>query len=71
MTSPNPAVDRTRIRAGLAIIGVLFVGCLVAVAFIDDPTGRIVLLAVAAVSLVRLALLARSVRRKATANPGR
>ena len=65
MNPPPTEVNRTKIRAGLAIIGVLFLGCLIGAAAVSDPTGRIVLLAVAAVLLVRLALLTRSLRREA------
>lgn len=67
MTSPSTDVDRTKVRIGLAIIGVLFAACLVGAALVDDATGRAVLLAVAAVSLVRLGLLTRSLRRESKA----
>ena len=64
MNTPSTEVNRTKIRTGLAIIGVLFIGCLIGAAVVSDPTGRIVLLAVAAVSLARLGLLTRSLRRE-------
>mgnify|MGYP000647398506 CR=1 FL=1 len=68
MNPPPTEVNRTKIRAGLAIVGVLFLGCLIGAAVVDDPTGQIVFIAVAAVSLVRLGLLTRSLRREARAD---
>lgn len=52
-----------KVRIGLAIITVIVLGALAAVALLDDPLGRAVMLAVAAVGIVRAFLLSRSLRR--------
>ena len=48
---------------GLIVIAVVVLVAAVLVAVIDDPLGRAVMLAVAAVGIVRAFLLTRSLRR--------
>lgn len=60
---PSPPVDRRRVRIGLSVVTVLFLVTLVLLAVVDDPLGRAVMGAVLVVTLVRAALLVRSLRR--------
>ena len=57
------AVDRRRVRLGLAVVAVVVVVAGVLVAVLEDPVGRAVMLAVAALGVVRAFLLSRSLRR--------
>ena len=54
--------DRTKIRIGLAIIGVVFLVAVVALFVVTAPAGKALMFAIAAVAMMRLFLLARSLR---------
>jgi len=58
-----PQVDPRKVRIGLIVIAIVVVVAAVLVAVLDDPLGRAVMLAVAAVGIVRAYLLSRSLRR--------
>ncbi|HEY1118903.1 MAG TPA: hypothetical protein VGE43_14415 [Acidimicrobiales bacterium] len=58
----EPQLDRTKIRAGLAIISLVVVAALVGVVLIDATPGRALMFAIAATAFVRAFLLARSLR---------
>jgi Flp pilus assembly protein TadB len=63
MTAPEaPQPDRRKVRIGLAIISVVVVVAVVLFAVVDDPIGRAVMFAIAALGLVRAYLLSRSLR---------
>lgn len=55
--------DRTRIRVGLAIVGLAFLISVVILLAVDDGLARTVMSVVAFTALVRAALLVRSLRR--------
>jgi Flp pilus assembly protein TadB len=59
----DPQMDSRKVRMGLAIVTVIVLVALVLVAVVDDPVGRAVMLAVAALGFVRAFLLTRSLRR--------
>jgi hypothetical protein len=64
MTEPSdPQIDRRKVRIGLAIISLVVVVAVVLFAVIDDPIGRALMFAVAALGIVRAYLLSRSLRR--------
>jgi hypothetical protein len=63
VTDPTPELDPRKVRIGLLIVTAVFVASAVLVAVIDDPFGRAVMAAVAAVAVVRAFLLSRSLRR--------
>ena len=64
MTEPSdPQIDRRMVRIGLAIISLVVVVAVVLFAVIDDPIGRALMFAVAALGIVRAYLLSRSLRR--------
>lgn len=67
MSDTDPQINRAKIRAGLAIISVVFVGAIVAAILVDDPLGRWAMGGVALFALVRLALLVRGMRAEAAA----
>ena len=54
--------DRTKVRIGLAIIGVVFLVALVAFFVVTAPAGKALMFVIAAMALIRLFLLARSLR---------
>ena len=56
-------VNRSRVRAGLAIVTVTFLVAAGILLFVDDPLARVVMGLVMVLSLVRAALLVRSLRR--------
>jgi hypothetical protein len=56
-------VDPRRVRIGLAIVTLIFLVALVLIAVVDDPLGRAMMVVVVLISLVRAALLVRSIRR--------
>jgi hypothetical protein len=62
VTDPEPQLDRRKVRIGLVMISAVVVVALVLVAVIDDPFGRAVMVAVAALAIVRAFLLSRSLR---------
>jgi hypothetical protein len=63
MTEPQPEVDPRKVRIGLMVVTAVFAVSAVLVAVIDDPFGRAVMGAVAALAVVRAYLLWRSLRR--------
>ena len=65
MTDLPPELDRRKIRIGLAIISLVFVGAVVGFILIDDNIGKAVMAGVALVVGVRVFLLTRSLRRDA------
>jgi hypothetical protein len=60
---PPSDVDPRRVRIGLVILSVVFLVALVLIAVVDDPIGRAMMVVVVLISLVRAALLVRSIRR--------
>ena len=64
MTEPTPELDPRKVRTGLAIVTAVFVVAAVLIVVIDDPFGRAVMAAVAALAVVRAFLLSRSLRRQ-------
>ena len=67
MTAPTPPTpDPRKVRIGLAIVVLVVLVAVVLVVVVDDPVARAVMLAVAAVGIVRAFLLARSLRREST-----
>ncbi|MEQ1786506.1 MAG: hypothetical protein ABL966_05590 [Acidimicrobiales bacterium] len=64
MTEPAaPRPDPRKVRIGLVVIVAVVLVASVLVAVLDDPIGRAVMLAVAALGIVRAFLLTRSLRR--------
>jgi hypothetical protein len=63
VTDPVPELDPRKVRIGLMIVTAVFVVAAVLIVVIDDPFGRAVMGAVAAVAVVRAFLLSRSLRR--------
>lgn len=64
VAEPNAQeTDPRKVRIGLIVIVIVVVVAAVLVAVLDDPVGRAVMLAVAAVGIVRAFLLSRSLRR--------
>ena len=59
----DPQVNPRKVRIGLAMISIVVVVALVLIAVIDDPLGRALMFAVAALGIVRAFLLSRSLRR--------
>jgi hypothetical protein len=59
----NEQVDRRRVRLGLIVVTVLFVVTAVLVAVVDDPVGRAMMGVVLFTTVVRAAILVRSLRR--------
>ena len=60
---PDPQLDRRKVRIGLAMISVVVAAAIVLLFVIDDPFGRAVMFAVAALGVIRAFLLTRSLRR--------
>lgn len=58
-----PRPDPRKVRIGLVVIVAVVLVASVLVAVLDDPIGRAVMLAVAALGIVRAFLLTRSLRR--------
>jgi hypothetical protein len=56
-------VQRSKVRAGLAIVSVVFLVATAVLLVVDDPTARLVMGLVMFVSVVRAALLVRDLRR--------
>jgi hypothetical protein len=65
MSDPSSEIDPRRVRAGLAVVSLTFLVALVLALVIDDPLGRTVMAGIVVASLVRAALLVRSLRRDA------
>lgn len=55
-------VDLTKVRIGLAIIGLVMLAALAGVVLVDAPAGKAVMFAIALTAFVRAFLLARSLR---------
>lgn len=64
MAEPSDqGVDSRKVRVGLIVVAIVVLVAAVLVAVLDDPVGRAVMGAVAAVGIVRAFLLSRSLRR--------
>ena len=63
MTEPEPQLDPRKVRIGLLMISVVVAVAIVLLFVIDDPVGRAVMFAVAALGVIRAFLLTRSLRR--------
>jgi hypothetical protein len=63
MTEPSPQLDPRKVRIGLLMISIVVVVAIVLLFVIDDPLGRAVMFAVAALGVIRAFLLTRSLRR--------
>lgn len=59
-TEPNPH----KVRIGLAIVSLIFVASAILIAVADSVTGKAIFFAIAAMTLVRAALLARWLRKQ-------
>ena len=57
-------IDRTKIRIGLAMIGIVVVAAMIGVAVIDAGAGKALMFAIVVLGLVRLFLLTRSLRQE-------
>ena len=64
MSTEDPQVNPSKVRAGLIVIAVLFVVSLVLLAVVNDPVGRAIFFAVAVMALIRIALLVRWIKRR-------
>jgi len=62
-TEQNPQ----KVRIGLAIVSLIFVASAILIAVADSTTGKAIFFAIAAMTLVRAALLARWLRRQRSA----
>ena len=58
-----PQLDRRKIRIGLAMISVVVIAALIGVAVVEEPAGKALMFAIAAVGFLRLFLLTRSLRK--------
>lgn len=58
-----PTVDPKKVRAGLVLVVLVVVVAGVLAVVVDDPIGRAVMVAVAALGIMRAFLLSRSLRR--------
>ena len=63
MPEPDRQPDPRKVRAGLIVISLVVLAAAVLVVVVDDPLGRGVMVAVAALGIVRAFLLTRSLRR--------
>lgn len=64
MSDTSATVDPKKIRLGLAIVTVIFVTSIVLFVVVDDTLARGIFFAVALVSLIRVVLLARWIKRR-------
>jgi len=62
MTEPHPQLDPRKVRIGLIMISVVVALAIVLMFVVDDPFGRAVMFAVAALGVIRAVLLTRSLR---------
>lgn len=67
MTETPQETNPTKIRLGLAVIVVIFVAASIMIVVADDAVSRAIFFAVAAMTLVRAALLVRWLRKQAAA----
>ena len=63
MPDSGPQPDPRKVRAGLILVVLVVAVSVVLLVVIDDPLGKIVMLAVALTAFVRALLLTRSLRR--------
>lgn len=63
MPEPRPDVDPRRVRLGLIVLTIVFFVALVVVMVVDDALGRTLMTGILVVTLIRAALLVRSLRR--------
>jgi hypothetical protein len=63
MTEPDRQLDPRKVRIGLIMISVVVALAIVLMFVVDDPFGRAVMFAVAALGVIRAVLLTRSLRR--------
>ena len=63
MTDPVPQPDRQKVRVGLAMVTIVLVVAVVILITADDAFVRALMLAIAALAVVRAFLLTRSLRR--------
>jgi hypothetical protein len=64
MSDASDTVDPKKIRIGLAMVTVIFVISIVLFVVVDDTLAKGIFFAVALVSLVRVGLLVRWIRRR-------
>jgi Flp pilus assembly protein TadB len=64
MTEPDPQLDPRKVRIGLIMISVVVAVAIVLLFVVDDPFGRAVMFAVAALGVIRAFLLVRALRRQ-------
>lgn len=62
MDDQDPQIDRTRIRLGLALIGVVFAVSVVMVFAVSALPGKALMFAIAVTAFVRAFRLTRSIR---------
>ena len=64
VTAPDGSqADPRKVRIGLAIVSLVVLLAVILFVLVDDPIGRAVMFAVAAMGVVRAYLLSRSLRR--------
>jgi hypothetical protein len=66
-TGTGAQISKTKVRAGLALIGVVLVAALATMVAVDSPAGKALMFAIMATVLVRGVMLVRSLRRDAEA----
>lgn len=69
MSEIPPTVDRKKIRLGLALLTVVFIGAVVLFFVTSDRLGKAVFFGVAVVLLVRMGLLVRWQRTQGASGP--
>ena len=68
MNESQPVVNRSKIRLGLGLLGIVLIGAIVLFFVIDDRLGKAVFFGVAAVLVVRMLLLVRWLRAQGSSN---
>jgi len=63
MTEPEPQLDLRKVRIGLIMISLVVIVAVALLFVIEDPVGRAIMFAVAALGVIRAFLLSRSLRR--------
>ena len=63
VSDPDPQLDPRKVRIGLIVVSAVVIVAVVLIFVIDDPFGRAVMFAVAALAVIRAFLLTRSLRR--------
>ena len=64
MPDPGPQPNPRKVRAGLILVVLVVAVSVVLLVVIDDPLGKVVMVAVALTAFVRALLLTRSLRRE-------